>query len=190
MRMFHAAWPASQRPALRPTRGSGDGAVAETIGVDRRRHHRRRRRRRRRRRAAAAAGGRAAAARRRCGGGAAAAARPAARGGRRRARRRRRGGRRRRRRGRGRRRARRRRGGDAPVVDELAHAGRPSAAASRTANSTADQPADRRGRDDSDFMAVRSSSISLHAIDLDRLIGVHVGRELEHRFVLRRAVRP
>src|SRR5918996_5415110 len=31
--MFHAAWPASQRPAERPTRGSGLGAVAETIGV-------------------------------------------------------------------------------------------------------------------------------------------------------------
>src|SRR5881394_2238976 len=33
MRMFQAAWPASQRPAARPTRGSGLGAVAETIGV-------------------------------------------------------------------------------------------------------------------------------------------------------------
>src|SRR6516164_4547276 len=32
MRMFHAAWPASQRPGLSPTRGSGDGVVAETIG--------------------------------------------------------------------------------------------------------------------------------------------------------------
>src|SRR4030095_15449458 len=31
--MFHAACPASHQPALRPTRGSGDGAVAETIGV-------------------------------------------------------------------------------------------------------------------------------------------------------------
>src|SRR5499427_6377869 len=31
--MFQAAWPASQRPALRPTRGSGEGAVADTIGV-------------------------------------------------------------------------------------------------------------------------------------------------------------
>src|SRR6185369_8754236 len=29
----------------------------------------------------------------------------------------------------------------------------------------------------------------VHAIDLDRLIGVNVGRELEHRLVLRRAVR-
>src|SRR5262249_57215199 len=33
MRMFHAAWAASHRPAFRPTRGSGVGAVAETIGV-------------------------------------------------------------------------------------------------------------------------------------------------------------
>src|SRR3954465_13309154 len=33
MRMFQAAWAASQRPGLRPTRGSGEGAVAETIGV-------------------------------------------------------------------------------------------------------------------------------------------------------------
>src|SRR5580765_6911968 len=33
MRMFQAAWAASQRPALRPTRGSGEGVVAETIGV-------------------------------------------------------------------------------------------------------------------------------------------------------------
>ncbi len=33
MRMFHAACAASQRPALRPTRGSGEGVVAETIGV-------------------------------------------------------------------------------------------------------------------------------------------------------------
>src|SRR5262245_43505646 len=33
MRMFHAACAASQRPALSPTRGSGDGAVADTIGA-------------------------------------------------------------------------------------------------------------------------------------------------------------
>src|SRR4051812_47993876 len=33
MFMFHAACPASHQPALRPTRGSGDGTVAETIGV-------------------------------------------------------------------------------------------------------------------------------------------------------------
>src|SRR6185503_7642059 len=33
MRMFHAACAASQRPGLRPTRGSGVGALAETIGV-------------------------------------------------------------------------------------------------------------------------------------------------------------
>jgi hypothetical protein len=33
MRMFQAACPASQRPAARPTRGSGLGAVVETIGV-------------------------------------------------------------------------------------------------------------------------------------------------------------
>src|SRR5215470_17557472 len=33
MRMFQAAWPASQRPGGRPTRGSGFGAVIETIGV-------------------------------------------------------------------------------------------------------------------------------------------------------------
>src|SRR5258707_2205399 len=33
MRMFQAACAASQRPAFRPTRGSGVGAVAETIGV-------------------------------------------------------------------------------------------------------------------------------------------------------------
>src|ERR1051325_9268917 len=33
MRMFQAACPASQRPAARPTRGSGLGGVAETIGV-------------------------------------------------------------------------------------------------------------------------------------------------------------
>src|SRR5262245_49564918 len=33
MRMFQAACPASQRPAARPTRGSGFGAVIETIGV-------------------------------------------------------------------------------------------------------------------------------------------------------------
>src|SRR4029453_8910995 len=32
MRMFHAACAASQRPGLSPTRGSGDGAVADTIG--------------------------------------------------------------------------------------------------------------------------------------------------------------
>src|SRR5438128_931976 len=32
IRMFHAACAASQRPAFRPTRGSGDGAVADTIG--------------------------------------------------------------------------------------------------------------------------------------------------------------
>src|SRR5436190_21994998 len=31
--MFHAACPASQRPAFKPTRGSGEGAVADTIGV-------------------------------------------------------------------------------------------------------------------------------------------------------------
>src|SRR5580765_7108420 len=33
MRMFHAACAASQRPGFKPTRGSGDGAVADTIGV-------------------------------------------------------------------------------------------------------------------------------------------------------------
>src|SRR5215475_4859719 len=33
MRMFHAACAASQRPGARPTRGSGSGAVIETIGV-------------------------------------------------------------------------------------------------------------------------------------------------------------
>src|SRR5204863_2071007 len=33
IRMFHAAWAASQRPALRPTRGSGTGAVADTMGA-------------------------------------------------------------------------------------------------------------------------------------------------------------
>src|SRR5262245_37069617 len=33
MRMFHAACAASQRPGRSPTRGSGDGAVADTIGV-------------------------------------------------------------------------------------------------------------------------------------------------------------
>src|SRR6266516_2798883 len=33
MRMFHAACAASQRPAFRPTRGSGAGVLAETIGV-------------------------------------------------------------------------------------------------------------------------------------------------------------
>src|SRR5437868_15420969 len=33
MRMFHAACAASQRPGRRPTRGSGDGAVADTIGA-------------------------------------------------------------------------------------------------------------------------------------------------------------
>src|SRR5262245_43701016 len=33
MRMFHAACAASQRPAFRPTRGSGVGVVADTIGV-------------------------------------------------------------------------------------------------------------------------------------------------------------
>src|SRR5580765_804978 len=33
MRIFHAAWAASHRPALRPIRGSGEGVVAETIGV-------------------------------------------------------------------------------------------------------------------------------------------------------------
>src|SRR5437899_4302166 len=32
MRMFHAACAASHRPGLSPTRGSGDGAVADTIG--------------------------------------------------------------------------------------------------------------------------------------------------------------
>src|SRR5262245_55576815 len=32
MRMFHAACAASQRPGLSPTRGSGDGVVAEMIG--------------------------------------------------------------------------------------------------------------------------------------------------------------
>src|SRR5437660_10076432 len=32
MRMFQAACPASQRPGLSPTRGSGVGAVVETIG--------------------------------------------------------------------------------------------------------------------------------------------------------------
>src|SRR5580765_7825457 len=32
MRMFHAASPASQTPAFKPTRGSGDGAVPDTIG--------------------------------------------------------------------------------------------------------------------------------------------------------------
>ena len=31
--MFQAAWPASQRPGARPTRGSGFGAIIETIGV-------------------------------------------------------------------------------------------------------------------------------------------------------------
>jgi len=31
--MFQAAWAASQRPALSPTRGSGVGALAETIGA-------------------------------------------------------------------------------------------------------------------------------------------------------------
>src|SRR5262249_55839989 len=33
MRMFQAACAASQRPAFSPTRGSGAGAVAETIGA-------------------------------------------------------------------------------------------------------------------------------------------------------------
>src|SRR5947209_19590366 len=33
MRMFQAACAASQRPAFRPTRGSGVGALADTIGV-------------------------------------------------------------------------------------------------------------------------------------------------------------
>src|SRR6516225_549110 len=33
MRMFQAACPASHRPGLRPTRGSGLGAVIETMGV-------------------------------------------------------------------------------------------------------------------------------------------------------------
>jgi hypothetical protein len=33
MRMFHAACAASQRPGRSPTRGSGVGAVADTIGV-------------------------------------------------------------------------------------------------------------------------------------------------------------
>src|SRR5215475_3440220 len=33
IRMFQAAWPASQRPGARPTRGSGFGGVIETIGV-------------------------------------------------------------------------------------------------------------------------------------------------------------
>src|SRR5438093_9938128 len=33
MRMFQAACAASHRPAARPTRGSGFGAVIETIGV-------------------------------------------------------------------------------------------------------------------------------------------------------------
>src|SRR5262245_57658021 len=33
MRMFHAAWAASQRPGARPIRGSGLGGVTETIGV-------------------------------------------------------------------------------------------------------------------------------------------------------------
>src|SRR5262245_25441941 len=32
MRMFHAACAASQRPGFSPTRGSGDGVVADTIG--------------------------------------------------------------------------------------------------------------------------------------------------------------
>src|SRR5512143_2829189 len=31
--MFHAAWPASHNPALRPTRGSGLGAIAVPIGI-------------------------------------------------------------------------------------------------------------------------------------------------------------
>src|SRR5579862_2899248 len=29
--MFHSAWPASYRPALRPTRGSGIGAIADRL---------------------------------------------------------------------------------------------------------------------------------------------------------------
>src|SRR5581483_8821796 len=33
MRMFQAACPASQRPGFNPTRGSGVGAVSDTIGV-------------------------------------------------------------------------------------------------------------------------------------------------------------
>src|SRR5262245_38927294 len=33
MRMFHPACAASQRPAFRPTRGSGAGAVPDTIGA-------------------------------------------------------------------------------------------------------------------------------------------------------------
>src|SRR5437773_12399651 len=33
IRMFHAACAASQRPGARPTRGSGFGAVIETVGV-------------------------------------------------------------------------------------------------------------------------------------------------------------
>src|SRR4030095_14864471 len=33
MRMFQAACPASHRPAVRPTRGSGLGGIIETIGV-------------------------------------------------------------------------------------------------------------------------------------------------------------
>src|SRR5215203_4115011 len=32
MFMFQAAWPASHHPALRPTRGSGVGTAADTIG--------------------------------------------------------------------------------------------------------------------------------------------------------------
>src|SRR4029450_5225911 len=33
MFMFQAAWPASHHPAFRPTRGSGEGAAPDTIGV-------------------------------------------------------------------------------------------------------------------------------------------------------------
>src|SRR5882672_3198024 len=88
MRMFHAAWAASQRPALSPTRGSGVGAVAAAgTGV--------------------AAGGGVL--------GAAAA--------------------------------------DAPLVEELAHPGTPSAAvANRTPNKAPVNSADGRGRDDANFM--------------------------------------
>src|SRR5712692_9489618 len=187
MRMFHAAWPASQRPALSPTRGSGVGAVIETIGATGR--------------GMTAGGG---------GGGGGGVPRPprpppasaasaggagaaspgavatggaaggvlgggdAAGGG-----------------------VLGIAAGGAAFVDELAHAATPNAPPAST-TATSRLPINRR-RERNNWDIIRMNSFLfgtaavlqhlVHPIDLDRLIGVDVGREFENHLVLRRAVR-
>src|SRR6266508_5215899 len=194
MRMFHAAWAASQRPAFSPTRGSGVGAVAETIGSTGRgmtggggggggggvprppppavappagiSGE-----------AGVAAAGAAAAGGVLVGGAAAGAGVPGVAAG---------GG------------VLGAAAGGAAVLAELAHAATPRApAANAPANRLPINRDEGRGRDNLDIIGVGSFLIGTaaarehlgHAIDLNRLIGVDIRREFENRLVLRRTVR-